>query len=58
MRNHPLFKHLNEGELQDLSLNKITETHKRGSIIYQEGTRMKGFYCVQNGIIKIYKTGS
>jgi CRP-like cAMP-binding protein len=57
MRNHPLFKHLNEEELQDLSLNKITETHKRGSIIYQEGNRMKGFYCVQNGIIKIYKTG-
>jgi CRP-like cAMP-binding protein len=55
--NHPLFKHLNEEELQDISLNKITETHKRGSIIYQEGNRMKGFYCVQNGIIKIYKTG-
>jgi CRP-like cAMP-binding protein len=38
-------------------LNKITETYKRGSIIYQEGNRMKGFYCVQSGIIKIYQTG-
>jgi len=38
-------------------LNKITETYKRGSIVYQEGNRMKGFYCVQSGIIKIYQTG-
>jgi CRP-like cAMP-binding protein len=38
-------------------LNKITETYKRGSIVYQEGNRMKGFCCVQSGIIKIYQTG-
>ena len=55
-RTHPLFRHLNEDELQDILFNKITETHKRGSIIYQEGNRMKGFYCVQSGIVKIYKT--
>ena len=57
IRTHPLFRHLNEEELQDISFNKLTETHKRGSIIYQEGNRMKGFYCVQSGIVKIYKTG-
>jgi len=57
IRTHPLFRHLNEKELQDISFNKLTETHKRGSIIYQEGNRMKGFYCVQSGIVKIYKTG-
>jgi CRP-like cAMP-binding protein len=57
IRTHPLFRHLNETELQELIFNKITETYKRGSIIYQEGNRMKGFYCVQSGIIKIYQTG-
>jgi CRP-like cAMP-binding protein len=57
IRTHPLFRHLEEQELQDIMLNKITETYKRGSIIYQEGKRMKGFYCVQSGIIKIYQTG-
>ena len=57
IRTHPLFRHLSEEELQDISLNKITETHKRGSIIYHEGSRMKGFYCVHSGIVKIYKTG-
>ena len=56
-RTHPLFRHLTDDELQDISFNKITETYKRGSIIYSEGNRMKGFYCVQSGIIKIYKTG-
>lgn len=54
---HPLFRHLTEEERHHISLSKITESHKRGSIIYQEGNRMKGFFCVQKGIIKIFKTG-
>jgi len=57
IRTHPLFRHLEDQELQKIMLNKITETYKRGSIVYQEGNRMKGFYCVQSGIIKIYQTG-
>jgi CRP/FNR family transcriptional regulator, polysaccharide utilization system transcription regulator len=57
IRTQPLFRHLTEEELQDISLNKITEFYKRGSVVYQEGNRMKGFYCVRNGIVKIYKTG-
>jgi CRP-like cAMP-binding protein len=52
-----LFRHLSDEEIRKVSLNKITESHKRGSIIYREGNRMRGFYCVQKGIIKIYKTG-
>ena len=57
IRTHPLFRHLHEEEIRDISINKITETYKRGSIIYQEGNRMTGFYCVQKGIVKIFKTG-
>jgi len=57
IRTHPLFRHLTDTELQNVSLSKITESYKRGSIIYQEGNRMKGFYCIQQGIIKIFKTG-
>ena len=57
IRTHPLFRHLLEQELQEIMLNKITETYKRGAIVYQEGNRMKGFCCVQSGIIKIYQTG-
>lgn len=57
IRTHLLFRHLDPQELQEISLNKITESYKRGSIVYQEGNRMKGFYCIQKGIVKIYKTG-
>ena len=57
IRTHSLFRHLNEEEIQNISLNNITETYKRGSIIYHEGNRMKGFYCVNSGIVKIFKTG-
>ena len=56
-RVHPLFRHLSEPEFENIITNKITETHKRGSIVYREGQRIKGFYCLQNGIVKIYKTG-
>ena len=56
-RTHTLFRHLDDEELQDISMHKITESYKRGSIIYKEGNRMKGFYCVQKGIIKVFKTG-
>ena len=57
IRSHSLFRHLTADEFQHISLHKITERYKRGSIIYQEGNRMKGFFCVHSGIIKIYKTG-
>ena len=57
IRTHTLFRHLSDEEFEQISLNKITESYKRGSIIYQEGNRMKGFFCVHDGIIKIYKTG-
>ncbi len=30
---------------------------KKGSIIYHEGSRITGCYCVSKGIVKIYKTG-
>jgi CRP-like cAMP-binding protein len=54
---HPLFRHLTEEEIRLLSIHSITEIYKRGSIIYREGNRMSGFYCVRHGIVKIYKTG-
>ena len=56
-RSHFLFRHLSNTELQNISYDKITESYKRGSIVYHEGQRMKGFYCLQSGIVKIYKTG-
>ena len=40
-----------------LNYEKSSRFYKRGEIIYNEGSRINGFYCVHSGIIKIYKTG-
>lgn len=56
-RVHPLFRHLSDSEYEELSFNKISDSYKRGSIVYQEGQRIKGCFCVQSGVVKIYKTG-
>ncbi len=57
VRTDSVFKHLEPAESDRLNLEKSSEEHKRGSIIYSEGNRINGCYCIQNGIVKIYKTG-
>lgn len=57
IRSHILFRHLTDLELKKVYDEKVTEHHKRGSVVYHEGNRINGFYCISGGIIKIYKTG-
>jgi CRP/FNR family transcriptional regulator, polysaccharide utilization system transcription regulator len=52
-----IFRHLSPEEYEMLALDKNCEPYKKGSIIYHEGNRISGCYCVNYGIIKIYKTG-
>ncbi|WP_163715444.1 Crp/Fnr family transcriptional regulator [Mangrovibacterium lignilyticum] len=52
-----LFKKLTEQEFVHLNYDKTCSLYKKGSIIYREGSRLTGFYCVTRGILKIYKTG-
>ncbi len=52
-----LFKSLTEQELIHLNLDKTCQVYPRRSIIYHEGHRLKGFYCITSGIIKLFKTG-
>ncbi|NOZ47148.1 MAG: Crp/Fnr family transcriptional regulator [Chlorobi bacterium] len=52
-----VFKNLSEDEINKLSFDKGCDQYKRGTIIYNEGSRMTGCYCVNDGIIKLYKTG-
>ncbi len=52
-----LFKKLKEQEFIHLNYDKTCSLYKKGSIIYREGSRLTGFYCVTRGILKIYKTG-
>jgi len=52
-----VFRHLTDDQLDYLPLDQATDRYKRGSIIYEEGSRISGFYVVCKGVIKIYKTG-
>src|SRR5450759_5272139 len=52
-----LFKKLSEQEIAQLNYDKTCSLYKKGSIIYREGSRLTGFYCVTRGILKIFKTG-
>ncbi len=52
-----LFKKLSEDEFTRLNYEKTCSVYKKGTIIYREGSRLTGFFCVTSGIIKIFKTG-
>ncbi len=51
------FKNLTEDEQAQLNYEKSCNLYKRGDIVYHEGHRGNGVYCVNKGIIKLYKTG-
>jgi CRP-like cAMP-binding protein len=52
-----LFKNLTEQEMTLLNNHATCSMYKKRSIIYKEGSRLTGFYCIKRGIIKQYKTG-
>ena len=52
-----IFRNLSEDELNMLSFDKGCDQYKRGTIVYNEGSRMTGCFCVNQGTIKLYKTG-
>lgn len=52
-----IFNTLKTEELDQLGFDKGCDFYKRGDIVYHEGNRMNGCYCVNKGIVKLYKTG-
>jgi CRP-like cAMP-binding protein len=56
-KGHTIFKDLSEEDLNTLNFEKGCSFYKRGNVIYHEGNRIKGYYCVNSGIVKMYKTG-
>ncbi len=52
-----LFRFLNNDETDRINFAKEFRKYKRGELLYKEGSRISGFYCVHRGIIKVYKTG-
>ena len=52
-----IFKYLTPEEVEKLNFEKDFRQYKRGDILYQEGNRISGFFCINSGIIKVFKTG-
>ncbi|HAN79572.1 MAG TPA: Crp/Fnr family transcriptional regulator [Bacteroidales bacterium] len=52
-----IFRHLSKEERDELMFEKSCTFQRRSNIIYHEGNRINGFYCVSSGVIKLYKTG-
>jgi CRP-like cAMP-binding protein len=52
-----IFRHLSAEEVEMLNFQKAFRHFKKGEILYKEGNRISGFYCIHRGIIKVYKTG-
>lgn len=53
-----IFKKLKPEQLNYVINKKTCSSPPKGEIIYEEGSHIYGIYCVQKGIIKIYKTGN
>ncbi|MFN8255421.1 MAG: Crp/Fnr family transcriptional regulator [Bacteroidales bacterium] len=52
-----IFRHLTKEEMNLLNFEKGCNFYKRGHILYHERNRISGIYCVNKGIVKLYKTG-
>ncbi len=57
VKNNSLFIGLDDKEFEELSFNKGFNFYKKGQIIFHEGSRPIGLYCINSGKIKVYKLG-
>ena len=57
MENGALFKNLTREEADMINFEKEFRQFRRGDILYKEGSRISGFYCIHSGIINVFKTG-
>ncbi|HRW20941.1 MAG TPA: Crp/Fnr family transcriptional regulator [Bacteroidales bacterium] len=52
-----IFRKLSLEQQDFISSRKSCAFYKKGTVIYKEGQRTSGIYCINQGIVKIYKTG-
>jgi CRP-like cAMP-binding protein len=57
LESNSIFKHLTGDEAEKINFEKDFRNYKRGDVLYNEGNRISGFYCVNKGVIKVFKTG-
>lgn len=52
-----LFGSLPKEEMETLELGKTCTKYKKGQVLFHEGTRPLGVFCVNSGRIKVYRLG-
>ncbi|HNQ67700.1 MAG TPA: Crp/Fnr family transcriptional regulator [Bacteroidales bacterium] len=52
-----IFHKLTPEQLEYLNNVKSCTVVKKGRILYEEGNRISGIFCINKGILKVYKTG-
>ncbi|HBX50243.1 MAG: Crp/Fnr family transcriptional regulator [Bacteroidetes bacterium RIFOXYA12_FULL_35_11] len=53
-----LFRHLSKEAFDQLGFENSCNVYKKGEILYKEGNRLTGVYCISSGVVKVFKTGS
>jgi CRP-like cAMP-binding protein len=57
-RKYSLFSDLPEAQVCSISDHKNLISHRKGQILYYEGTKPLGIFCINSGVVKVYKTSS
>jgi CRP-like cAMP-binding protein len=57
-RKYSLFSDLPEAQICTISDHKNLISHRKGQILYYEGTKPLGIFCINSGVVKVYKTAS
>lgn len=57
-RKFSLFSDLSETQVCTISDHKNLISHRKGQILYYEGTKPLGIFCINSGVVKVYKTAS
>ena len=57
-RKYSLFSDLPETQICTISDHKNLISHRKGQILYNEGTKPLGIFCINSGVVKVYKTAS
>lgn len=52
-----MFSNLEKKDLACLDSHKTCNTYKKGQVVFHEGNRPLGLYCLKEGKVKIFKTG-
>ena len=52
-----VFCALSDRELKDLSVEKSCNLYRKGQLVFFEGNRPTGLFCVNKGKVKIYQIG-